>query len=78
MALRDEIERLVNQYGGIGKANDHDQEKVRAILEPVVSGRSRTRLRAWRDGLWARSRAQNDRYADLAGVLDTMVAPRRR
>lgn len=78
MALRDEIERLANQYGGIGKANNHDQAKVRAILEPVVGGRSRTRIRAWRDGLWARSRGESDRYADLAGVLDKMVTPRRR
>ncbi len=78
MALQDEIERLVNQYGGVGKANQHDQEKVRQILEPVVRGRSKTRIRAWRDGLWARSREHNDRYADLAEALDKMVIPRRK
>lgn len=78
MSLRDEIDRLADQYGGIGKANQYDEKKVRAILEPVVAGRSRTRLRAWRDGLWARSRATDDRYADLAGEIGKMVTRRRR
>jgi len=73
MSLRDEIDRLADQYGGIGKANQYDRKKVRAILEPVIAGRSRTR-----DGLWARSRATDDRYADLAGEIGKIVTRRRR
>ncbi|MBI5018834.1 hypothetical protein HZB58_01000 [Candidatus Gottesmanbacteria bacterium] len=70
MALEKEIERLADQYGGIGAANGHDAEKTNAILEPVLRGKTKTALRSLSEGLWARSRGEDDRYADLAQVVD--------
>lgn len=72
MALRSEIEHLADQYGGIGAANGHDEEKTHAILEPVLSGKTRTNLRSLSEGLWARSTDENDRYGDLARVIDSV------
>jgi hypothetical protein len=73
MALQREIELLADQYGGIGAANRENEGAAQTILEPIVGNASKTRLRALRDGFWARSQAPNDRYADLAGVLEAML-----
>ncbi len=73
MALQREIETLADQYGGIGAANRENEGAALTILEPVVGNASKTRLRTLRDGFWARSKSPNDRYADLAGVLDAML-----
>ena len=70
MALQKEIETLADQYGGVGAANEHDEEKVHIILEPVLRGKTRTNLRSLSEGLWARSRGDGDRYADLAQAID--------
>lgn len=73
MALHDEIERAADQYGGVGAANQQEHGAIRAILEPVFGHRSKTRLRLLRDGLWAHSRREGDRYWDLAELLDAMI-----
>ena len=73
MSLQDEIEQAANQYGGVGAANNQETNAVRAILEPVFGQRSNTRLRTLRDGLWARSRREGDRYSDLAQMLDMLI-----
>jgi len=72
MALQNEIERLADQYGGVSRANQQDEKAVRAILEPVLGRHTRSRLRTLSEGLWARSRGDNDRYADLASAVDTL------
>ena len=73
MALKDEIERFADQYAGIGEANGHDAHAVRAILEPVFGNRSKTKIRTLQESIWARSKAPNDRYADLATALNAMI-----
>lgn len=70
MALEREIEHLADQYGGVGAANNYEEEKTDAILEPVLRGKTKTGLRLLSEGLWARSRDTNDRYGDLAQVVD--------
>lgn len=74
MALHDEIERAADQYGGVGAANQNEHRAIRAILEPVFGHQSKSKLRSLRDGLWAHSRRQGDRYWDLAELLDAMIS----
>lgn len=73
MVLQQEIERLADQYGGIGAANSDTEGAAQKILEPVLGNASKTRLRTLREGLWAQSREPGDRYDDLATVLDAMI-----
>ncbi len=73
MAIKDEIELFADQYAGVGMANGHNEHAVRAILEPVLGGQSKKKLRTLQESLWARSQGSGDRYADLATALNTMI-----
>lgn len=73
MVGKDEIELFADQYAGVGVANGHNEEAVRAILEPVLGHRSNTKIRTLQESVWARSKAPNDRYADLATALNAMI-----